>query len=94
MKVEFSNKFYKKFKKLKKSAQFEKISKNFKELLDCFEFNKSIPSKFINHKLNDDKYYKDCWECHLLPYVLVIYQYIDNRAIILFINIGTHEQLF
>ncbi|WP_113745501.1 type II toxin-antitoxin system YafQ family toxin [Anaerobiospirillum thomasii] len=86
--------FTKNLKNLKNQPNLKKTSKNFKEVLDCFESNKSIPSKFINHKLNDDKYYKDCWECHLLPDVLVIYQYIDNRAVILFINIGTHEQLF
>ena len=50
--------------------------------------------KYKNHNLIDNKYYKNCSECHIEPDWLLIYQYIDNELILLLINTGSHSELF
>lgn len=50
--------------------------------------------KYKNHNLIDNKYYKNCSECHIEPEWLLIYQYIDNELILLLINTGSHSELF
>ncbi len=49
---------------------------------------------FKNHKLKDDKNYKDCYECHIEPDWLLIYRYVNNELILLLVNTGSHSELF
>lgn len=44
--------------------------------------------------LNDNKYYKNCGECHIEPDWLLIYKYIDEQLILLLIATGNHSELF
>lgn len=44
--------------------------------------------------LNDNKYYKNCGECHIEPDWLHVYKYIDEQLILLLIATGNHSELF
>ena len=53
-----------------------------------------LERKFKNHKLVNDKYNIDCFECHNDPDWLLIYKYNENELILLLINIGSHSDVF
>ena len=44
--------------------------------------------------LKDDKYYKNCGECHIEPDWLLVYQYYENELILVLVNTGSHSDLF
>jgi mRNA interferase YafQ len=54
--------------------------------------NEVLPSKYKPHKLVGD--YRDCWECHLNPDWLLIWQTDDKKNVLLLIRTGTHSDLF
>lgn len=90
-KVIYSNRFKKSFKKMNKQ------SKNIDELLDVIDklaSKEELEPKYKNHKLIDDKYYKNCHECHIRPDWLLIYQYNDDELLLLLLNTGSHSELF
>lgn len=90
-KVVYSTKFKKSLKKIKKQ------NKDLDELLDIIDklaFKEELEPKYRNHKLIDDKYYKNCCECHIKPDWLLIYQYNDNELLLLLMNTGSHNDLF
>ena len=89
--VVFSSKFKKSLKKIQKQ------NKNIDELLDVIDklaFKEELDQKYRNHKLIDDKNYKNCFECHIRPDWLLIYQYSDNELLLLLIDTGSHSDLF
>ena len=89
--VVFSKKFKKSLKKIQKQ------NKNIDELLDIIDklaFKEELDLKYRNHKLIDDKDYKNCYECHIRPDWLLIYQYNDNELLLLLMNTGSHSDLF
>lgn len=89
--VVHSNKFKKDLKLLIKQG------KDINKLLDIVDAlaNKEIlESRYKVHKLFDNKYYKNCFECHIEPDWLLIYQYNEEKLILLLMNSGTHSELF
>ncbi len=52
----------------------------------------TLPEKYKSHKLSGN--YKDCWECHIKPDWLLVWKQNDTELILLFINTGTHSDLF
>ena len=44
--------------------------------------------------LKDDKYYKNCGECHIEPDWLLVYQYYEDELILVLVNTGSHSDLF
>jgi len=56
--------------------------------------NKELELKYKNHKLVDNKKYKNCYECHIEPDWLLVYQIVDDELILLLINTGSHSELF
>lgn len=88
--VNFTNKFKKSLKKILKQG------KNLDKLLDIVDrlANKEeLELRYKNHKLVDDKYYKNCFECHIEPDWLLVYQYNENELILLLINTGSHSEV-
>ncbi len=89
-KVVFSKAFKKSLKKISKN-------KNIDELLDVVDklaVKEELALKYRNHKLIDDKNYKNCYECHIKPDWLLIYQYNDDELLLLLVNTGSHSELF
>ncbi len=89
--VVYSTKFKKSLKKIKKQ------NKSIDELLDVIDLlalKEELDPKYRNHKLIDDKNYKNCMECHIRPDWLLIYQYKDNELLLLLMDTGSHSDLF
>ncbi len=84
-----------KFKKgLKKCLKQGKDINELKTVIDKLAFNEELDPKYKNHKLIDNKHYKNCNECHIRPDWLLIYQYNNKKLLLLLINIGSHSDLF
>ena len=51
-----------------------------------------LPATYRPHKLTGD--YAGCWECHLRPDWLMIWEQNDMELTLLFTGTGTHSDLF
>lgn len=51
-----------------------------------------IPQSMKPHKLKGN--YKNCWECHIKPDLLIIWIQIESPGEIRLIRIGSHSDLF
>ena len=90
-KVNFTNSFKKQYKKLKKQGKdLTKLFYVIEKLLNKEE----LELKYRDHVLIDNKYYKNCRECHIEPDWLLVYQYNDNELMLLLIETGSHSDLF
>lgn len=90
-KVVYSTRFKKSLKKIVKQ------NKNIDELFDVINklaSKEELDFKYKNHKLIDDKNYSNCYECHIRPDWLLIYQYNDQELLLLLVNTGSHSYLF
>ena len=83
--------FKKDYKRIKK--QHKDISKLEKIVIELAKGNK-LDVKYRNHKLNNDKNYKDCYECHIEPDWLLIYSIEEGQLIIWLTATGSHSELF
>lgn len=89
--VDYTAKFKKSYKKIKKQGKNIKL---LKEVITLLANEETLPEKYKNHKLNDNKFYKNCGECHIEPDWLLIYEYIEDKLILLLIDTGSHSELF
>ena len=53
-----------------------------------------LEPKYRDHKLYDNKKFKDCRECHIEPNWLLIYKTDNNQLILLLVETGSHSELF
>lgn len=89
--VHYSNKFKKSLKKvLKQGKDLDKLL----DVVDKLANMEELEQKYRNHKLVDNKYYKNCGECHIEPDWLLVYQYNENELILLLVATGSHSDIF
>jgi mRNA interferase YafQ len=89
--VRYSSEFKKSLKKVTKQG------KNIEKLLDIVDklvYKEPLEQKYKNHKLKDDGYFIDCYECHIDPNWLLVYKYIENELVLLLVKTGSHSDLF
>ena len=87
LKLAYSNKFKKDYKKIKKRGyQIEKLEK----LLHLLAEEKALPEKYSNHMLTGN--FLGFNECHIEPDWLLIYR-VENGFLKL-ARTGTHSDLF
>ena len=87
--VKYSNKF----KKDVKLAQKRGYDLNLlKKAIDLLQQSGKLPPQYKPHKLSGK--YAGCWECHIKPDWLLIWQQNETELILLFLNTGTHSELF
>lgn len=89
--VDYTNEFKKKFKKLKKQG---KNLDTFKYVIEQLANGYSLDTKFRDHKLFDNKHFNNCRECHIGPDWLLIYRIDNDNLILLLILTGSHSELF
>jgi len=89
--VHYSSTFKKSLKKVKKQ------NKDLDLLFDIIKLlanKEELEPRYRNHRLIDDKYYKNCFECHISPDWLLVYRYDENKLILLLVNTGSHSEVF
>ena len=72
----------------------KKQNKDINKLIEVLANGEELDSKYRNHKLINDKIFKDCFECHIEPDWLLIYKYKNNELILLLFATGSHSELF
>ena len=87
--IEQTNRFKKSFKNcLKRGLDPEK----FKEVVRLLASTGSLPTKYKPHKLISQ--YCGCWECHIQPDWLLIWQQNDTTLTLIMIDTGSHSDIF
>lgn len=51
-----------------------------------------VPQEYRPHKLSGN--FSSCWECHIQPDWLLIWQRNDDELTLLLVDTGTHSDLF
>lgn len=64
----------------------------FAKVLDILQQNGTLPNEYRPHKLQGK--YKDCWECHIEPDWLLIWEQDDHQLRLILVDTGTHSDLF
>lgn len=83
--------FKKDLKKVKKTQKDFELTSSVLKILQLSGV-KEIPIKMKPHKLTGN--YKDNWECHIKPDLLIIWIQIESPSIIKLVRIGSHSDLF
>ncbi len=89
--VQYTSRFKKEFKKILKQGKDENL---FLEVLSVIANGKELDEKYKNHKLINDKTFKECYECHIQPDWLLVYKMRDNELVLLLFATGSHSDLF
>ena len=87
--IEYIGSFKRDYKLVLKRGYKEQL---IQDIIGMLVTGVALPTKNKPHKLTGD--YKDCWECHIQPDWLLIWQInVKNNTLIL-IRTGTHSDLF
>lgn len=87
--VYYSNLFKKSFKRCLKRGLDPLL---FQEVLSMLMHDGCLPRKYKPHVLTGK--YKGCWECHIKPDWLLIWEQDDKVLRLLLIDTGSHADLF
>ena len=85
--IKYSSKFKKDLKKIDKQS-----IKKLQKVIDLIIAGKELDGKYQKHKLKGE--FKNCYECHLSPDVLLIYKLKKQELLILLLRLGSHSELF
>ena len=89
--IDLTSKFKSDYKKIKKqNKDLRKLAYVIYKLANGEE----LEPKYKNHKLIDNKKYRDCFECHITSDWLLVYKIKDNELVLLLFATGTHSSLF
>lgn len=87
--VLISNQFKKDFKRcMKRGLNMQLVT----EAMDILAEEGSLPLRYRPHKLKADK--QGLWECHIQPDWLMTWEQDDRQLTLLFLQTGTHSDLF
>ena len=87
--VDYTNRFKKDLKRcVKRGLDINKIL----EVVKLLEANGNLPAKYKPHKLVGDR--QGQWECHIQPDWLMVWEQNDMELTLLFLQTGTHADLF
>lgn len=90
-KLLISTTFKKDLKKLKKDKVDDALTRKVLKVL-MIDGVKGIPKGMKPHKLTGN--YKNNWECHIKPDLLIIWIQIESPKLIKLVRIGSHSDLF
>ena len=63
-----------------------------KEAMGLLAETGTLPATYHPHKLSGD--YVGCWECHIKPDWLLVWEQNDTELVLLMTNTGTHSDIF
>jgi mRNA interferase YafQ len=84
-----TSKFKQDLKRCVKRGYNKKLLAEVIEIISC---GIPLPAKYNAHKLKGK--YKGCWECHISPDWLLIWQQRDKELILILTDTGTHSDLY
>lgn len=87
--LKYSNRFKKDLKLYKHNKV---VLVELEKVLDILIRGEELSLKNANHRLTGE--FKDCFECHIRPDILLIYKIEKSEITILLLRIGSHSELF
>ena len=87
--IDYTNRFKKDLKRCQKRGLDLQL------ILDAIALLRTtgtLPIKYRHHKLSGQ--FNGCWECHIEPDWLMTWQQNDTELTLLFLQTGTHSDLF
>ena len=87
--IDYSNRFNKDLKRCMKRGLDIKLIKN---AIDLLADTGSLPIQYRPHKLVNQK--REIWECHIQLDWLMTWEQNDTQLTLLFLQTGTHADLF
>ena len=81
-------------KQLKKVIKQGKDINKLIDVLKVLANGEKLDSKYKDHALINNKYYKDVRECHIEPDWLLVYKYNNDELILFMVETGSHFELF
>ena len=88
--VQYTNLFKKQYKKVLKQG---KDREKFLKILGLLANGESLEEKYKDHALVDNKYFKNCRECHITPDWSLVYKYIENELVLFLVQTGSHSEV-
>lgn len=89
--VDFTKNFKNEYKRVMK--QGKDISK-LNIVISKIASGEMLEEKYKDHKLYDNKKFKNFRECHIEPDWLLVYKIDDMQLILLLVETGSHSELF
>jgi len=86
----YSNNFRKDLKRVSRSGRFQQEKLEY--LICLLNLDVPLPAQYKNHKLQGE--YKDLYECHVYPDMLLIYEKDCEFKLITLMELGNHSELF
>ncbi len=87
--VKISNQFKKDFRRcIKRGLNMQLIT----DAMDLLADTGTLPSQYRPHRLSGNR--QGQWECHIQPDWLMTWEQNDTELILLFLQTGTHPDLF
>ena len=87
--IDYTKRFHKDLKRcMKRGLDLQLIH----EAIALLRATGTLPTKYRPHKLSGDK--NGQWECHIEPDWLMIWEQNDTELTLLFLQTGTHSDLF
>ena len=90
-KLRYTGNFKSGYKRVKKQG---KDVSRLKYIVEKLANGLELEEKYKNHMLINSRHYQNCWECHIEPDWLLVYQYIDDELILVLVATGSHSELF
>lgn len=88
-KLKTTRQYDKQLKKcLKRGYDASQLTAVVKCLVEC----DTLPEKYHAHRLSAKFCY--CWECHITPDWLLLWEYNEDELILLLLQTGTHSDIF
>lgn len=87
--IRYSRLFKKSFKKCLKRGCDES---QFVTVVSILAETGTLPKQYKPHKLKGK--FSNCWECHITPDWLLVWEIDNENLILLLVDTGTHSDLF
>ncbi len=87
--LKYSSKFKKDLRKIRRQRD---VIKELEEILDFLIGGEKLADKYRLHRLRGE--FKNCYECHIRPDILLIYKANKKSLLILLLRVGSHSELF
>lgn len=85
-----SNRYKRSYKRIKRHKDFDRTK--LEEVIDILSQGKKLDLKYRDHELTGDL--QGFRECHIQNDILLIYEIVDGKLILVLVDIGSHSELF
>ena len=90
LKVLVSHQFKRDYKKaVARGLDVEKLER----VISILREEKELPPEYKDHRLYDDRLYRNLRECHIQPDWLLIYRIIQDNLVLFLFRTGAHREL-